>query len=72
MSRMRLRASSTGAGALQPDLFSLPERLLLRAELAPQVWVRWHHVLMFVQPDTVVRWQRERFRRVWARLFEGF
>ena len=33
-----------------------------------QVWSRWRHVLIFVQPDTVVRWQRERFRRLWARL----
>ena len=24
--------------------------------------------LLYVQPDTVVRWQRERFRRFWARL----
>src|SRR3982751_6094884 len=23
---------------------------------------------MYVQPDTVARWQRERFRRFWARL----
>src|SRR5215510_4277033 len=28
----------------------------------------WQHPLMYVQPDTVVRWQRERFRRFWARL----
>ena len=28
-----------------------------------QVWSRWRHALVFVQPDTVVRWQRERFRR---------
>jgi transposase InsO family protein len=33
-----------------------------------QVWSRWRHALIFVQPDTVVRWQRERFRRFWARL----
>jgi len=33
-----------------------------------QVWSDWRHVLVFVQPDTVVRWQRERFRRFWARL----
>jgi hypothetical protein len=31
-----------------------------------QVWSRWRRVLIFVQPDTVVRWQRERFRRFWA------
>ncbi len=33
-----------------------------------QVWSDWRHALVFVQPDTVVRWQRERFRRFWARL----
>jgi putative transposase len=32
------------------------------------VWRGWRHTLIFVQPDTVVRWQRERFRRFWARL----
>jgi hypothetical protein len=31
-------------------------------------WMRWRDTLIFVQPDTVVRWQRERFRRLWARL----
>jgi putative transposase len=33
-----------------------------------QVWQDWRHALVFVQPDTVVRWQRERFRRFWTRL----
>ena len=33
-----------------------------------QVWGSWRNALVFVQPDTVVRWQRERFRRFWARL----
>jgi hypothetical protein len=28
----------------------------------------WRHPLIYVQADTVVRWQRERFRRFWARL----
>src|SRR4030095_1941279 len=28
----------------------------------------WRHPLMYVRSDTVVRWQRERFRRFWARL----
>jgi putative transposase len=31
-------------------------------------WSGWRGALMFVQPETVVRWQRERFRRFWARL----
>ena len=33
-----------------------------------QVWSDWRDALVFVQPDTVMRWQRERFRRFWARL----
>src|SRR5215468_5262015 len=32
------------------------------------LWKRWRSPLMYVQADTVVRWQRERFRRFWARL----
>jgi transposase InsO family protein len=33
-----------------------------------RVWSSWRDALVFVQPDTVVRWQRERFRRFWAGL----
>jgi hypothetical protein len=32
------------------------------------LWSDWRHPLLYVQADTVVRWQRERFRRFWARL----
>ena len=32
------------------------------------VWRRWRSPLMYVRADTVVRWQRERFRRFWARV----
>ena len=32
------------------------------------LWGDWRKPLLYVQPDTVVRWQRERFRRFWARL----
>jgi transposase len=31
-------------------------------------WPEWRHPLMYVQADTVVRWQRERFRKFWASL----
>ena len=31
-------------------------------------WSGWRDALVFVQPDTVIRWQRERFRKFWARL----
>jgi len=33
-----------------------------------QLWNNWRDSLVVVQPATVVRWQRERFRRFWARL----
>src|SRR5215831_7554490 len=32
------------------------------------LWKRWRSPLIYVRADTVVRWQRERFRRFWARL----
>ena len=32
------------------------------------VWSDWRRPLLYVQPDTVVRWQRERFRKFWTRL----
>jgi hypothetical protein len=31
------------------------------------LWSEWRGPLYYVQPDTVVRWQRERFRRFWER-----
>jgi len=30
-------------------------------------WSGWRQPLLYVQADTVARWQRERFRRFWAR-----
>ena len=33
-----------------------------------RVWSGWRSPLFYVQADTVVRWQRERFRKFWARL----
>ena len=32
------------------------------------VWKEWRRALCMVHPDTVVRWQRKRFRRYWAQL----
>jgi len=32
------------------------------------VWKDWRQALAVVHPDTVVRWQRERFRRYWSQL----
>jgi hypothetical protein len=36
-----------------------------------RLWSGWRGALVFVQPDTVVRWQRERFRKFWARLSQA-
>jgi putative transposase len=33
-----------------------------------KMWGGWRDALMIVQPETVLRWQRERFRRFWAGL----
>ena len=32
------------------------------------IWKNWRQALVVVHPDTVVRWQRERFRGYWANL----
>src|SRR5215813_10948215 len=32
-----------------------------------RLWSGWRRPLLYVQADTVARWQRERFRRFWAR-----
>src|SRR5688572_11853631 len=33
-----------------------------------RVWTDWKHSLVIVTPDTVLRWQRRRFRDYWAKL----
>ena len=44
-----------------------PSDRILWAWLARH-WTRWRDVLVFVQPATVLAWQRRRFRAHWARL----
>jgi hypothetical protein len=34
-------------------------------------WRGWRAVLVIVQPETVIRWQRRRFNDYWFRLSEG-
>jgi putative transposase len=31
-------------------------------------WARWREVLVFARPDTVIAWQRKRFRDHWTRM----
>jgi hypothetical protein len=33
-----------------------------------RVWAGWRQPLLIVTPDTVLRWQRRRFREYWAKL----
>jgi putative transposase len=33
-----------------------------------RLWPNWHEALAFVQPRTVIAWQRKRFRDYWRRL----
>jgi hypothetical protein len=33
-----------------------------------RVWTRWRQALVIVSPDTVLRWQRRRFREYWTQL----
>ncbi len=33
-----------------------------------RAWTVWKDALILVKPDTVVRWQRKRFRKHWTRL----
>ena len=44
-----------------------PEDRILWSWLSRR-WARWREVLVFVQPATVIGWQRKRFRDHWARL----
>src|SRR5215471_9731143 len=41
------------------------------AVAAENAALRLQLAVMYVRADTVVRWQRERFRRYWARLSRG-
>jgi putative transposase len=44
-----------------------PADRLFWASLA-RVWTGWRQALVIVSPDTVLRWQRRRFRQHWTRL----
>ncbi|SRR6266851_1338988 len=44
-----------------------PEDRILGCWLSRR-WARWREVLVFVQPETVIAWQRKRFRDHWARM----
>jgi putative transposase len=51
--------------APRPRLYTMDR--LFWAGLA-RVWTGWREALVIVSPDTVLRWQRRRFRDYWTRL----
>ena len=79
-----LRAGLQSRVALQLEVLALRHQLAVyrrsparaRTKLADRllwawlsrIWAGWQDVLVFVQPRTVIAWQRRRFREHWARL----
>jgi len=39
--------------------------------LLAKAWTGWRDALVFVKPDTVVRWQRKRFKEHWRKLSQS-
>ena len=62
---LRLQLAAFQRQRRRPVLTSLDRLFWVGLSL---LWKRWRSPLVYVQADTVVRWQRERFRRFWARL----
>jgi transposase InsO family protein len=57
------------------------QRSVKRAKIRPavrvfwsilsRIWGDWKGALIFVKPDTVIRWQKKRFKEHWARLCQA-
>jgi hypothetical protein len=65
---LRLQLAAFQRQRKRPVLTSLDRLFWVGLSL---IWNRRRTALSYVQPDTVVRWHRERFRRFWARLSRG-
>ena len=79
-----LRAVFRSRAALQLEILALRHQLAVyqrrharaRIEVPDRLlwawlsrnWIGWRNVLVFVQPSTVIAWQRRRFRDHWGRL----
>jgi putative transposase len=81
-----LRAGFRSRIALQLEVLALRHQLAVyrcptrpRTKVADRVlwawlsrtWAGWRNALVFVQPSTVIAWQRRRFRDHWARLCQA-
>jgi putative transposase len=62
---LRLQLAAFQRKRKRPALTSFDRLLWVGLSL---IWNGWRAALVYVQPDTVIRWQRERFRKFWARL----
>src|SRR5215471_13609887 len=62
---LRLQLAAFQRKRRRPVLTSLDRLFWVGLSL---LWKRWRSPLIYVRADTVVRWQRERFRRFWAGL----
>ena len=62
---LRLQLAAFQRKRKRPVLTPLDRLFLVALSL---LWSGWRAPLVYVRADTVVRWQRERFRRFWARL----
>src|SRR5712691_5332341 len=62
---LRLQLAAFQRKRKRPVLAAVPRLFWVGLSL---IWNRWRAALVYVQSDTVVRWQRERFRKFWARL----
>jgi hypothetical protein len=62
---LRLQLAAFQRKRRRPLLTSLDRLFWVGLSL---LWKRWRSPLIYVRADTVVRWQRERFRKFWARL----
>src|SRR5262245_54543303 len=61
---LRLQLAAFRRKRKRPVLTSLDRRFWVGLS---RFWRGWRGPLRYVQADTVVRWQRERFRKFWAR-----
>ena len=74
-SQLSLRVENA---ALRHHQLAIYQRTVKRPSIRPEdrilwswlsrCWARWREVLVFVQPETVIAWQRKRFRDHWTRM----